>query len=332
MGCTDEPAVSRTDTGPFLQLAGHGEATLASSEHAVFALDGDGRARLLQASEDPVGVELAPDGAHYGVYRDGGFELHDLRGALLARMAGSPLGLRFKLIGEGRVLAPVVELHGPEDGRVLGLELRDVDGRVRARFTPPEGVRFSRPSGEHVTLATSSRIVRYALDGSEQWSFALQARELAVAAHADRVVVVPESDSRRLVVLAGGKPLAGTDLREPIWNVALSSDGERVAVITQHSLHALSGGRLQLNLKLPLTYATSLALADDGRMLVGGRKDDRIARVLCYAPDGKLLAEQALDADDQAFRPALRWRDDERYLALTASGPHAGRCPRGGER
>lgn len=238
-----------------------------------------------------------------------------------------PADPRFKPIGGGQVLAPILAHSSSEDDRVLGLELRDAAGATLARFLPREGVSFSRPSADHVTLATPNRVIRYALDGREQWNLPFAARELAVAAHADRVLAVPASDSRRLVVLAGGKQVASADLREPIWNLALSSDGERAAVTTEHGLHTLSRGRLQLNLRLPLRYATSLALADDGRVLVGGRRDDHVARVLCFSPAGRLLTEQVLARDEQAFRPALRWLDAERYLAIDRDGEHEGRCP-----
>jgi hypothetical protein len=313
----------------FLQLAGKQDALLAASEHGVYALDARGALRLARASQaGPLAVELAADGAHYGVYRPHGFELHDRAGTLLATLPAPLLGHRHKLIGGGRVLVPVVEQRGPEDGRMVGLELRDVRGALQAAIAAPDGVRFTRPSAQAITFAGAARVARHALDGRELWSLPLAAHELAVAAERDRVAVVTAEDTRRVVLLADGRTVGAADLRAPIWNAALSPSGEHAAVTTERSLHAFAGGRLQLNVRLPLAHAVSLAVARDGRMLVGGQTADGLAQVLCYARDGGLLARQALPAEQQAFKPAVRWLDAERYAALGTAGLVDGRCPR----
>ncbi|HMI94446.1 MAG TPA: hypothetical protein VK509_23900 [Polyangiales bacterium] len=311
------------------QLAGSGDALLAANEHAVYALDRQGALQVARSQGDaPLAVELAADGAHYGVYRADGFELHDRAGARLAMLAPARLGFRHKLIGGGRVLAPLIEQRGPEDGRMVGIELRDVRGALQATIAAPDGVRFTRASADAITFAGASRVARHAFDGRELWSVPLAAQELAVAAERDRVAVVSAEDARRLVLFADGRRIGTADLRAPIWNVALSPSGEHAAVTTQRSLHAFASGRLQLNQRLPLAYAVSLAVARDGRMLVGGQDERGRGRALCYAPSGELLAELTLAAEQQAFKPAVRWLDAERVVALGSAGPVYGRCPR----
>jgi hypothetical protein len=313
----------------WVQLAGAGDGMLAASDRAVYAVDDGGALRVARASGDArLLVELAADGAHYGVYRAHGFELHDRSGARLGTLAAPPLGHRHKLIGGGRVLAPAVEQRGHEEGRVVGLELRDVRGALRAAIAVPDGVRFTRPSADAITFAGTDRVARHTLDGRELWSVPLAAQELAVASERDRVALVMANDSRRVTLLADGRTIGSADLRAPIWNAALSPAGEHVAVTTERTLHALTDGRLQLNLRLPLAHAVSLAVARDGRMLVGGQDADGRGRVLCYARDGALLAQQTLPEERQAFKPAVRWLDAERYAALATTGPVHGRCPR----
>jgi len=313
----------------WLQLAGTGDAMLAASDDAVYALDPRGALRVARsAGGTRLAVELATDGAHYGVYRPHGLELHDRAGARLATLAPAQLGFRHKLIGSERVLAPVIERRGPEEGRMVGIELRDVRGALQATIAAPDGVRFTRPSADAITFAAAGRVARHAFDGRELWSVPLAAQELAVAAERDRVALVTAEDARRVVLLADGLRIGAADLRAPIWNAALSPSGEHAAVTTQRSLHAFADGRLQLNQPLPLAHAVSLAVARDGRMLVGGQDEHGRARVLCYARGGELLAEQGLAAEQQAFKPSVRWLDAERYAALGSAGPIYGRCPR----
>jgi hypothetical protein len=49
--------------------------------------------------------------------------------------------------------------------------------------------------------------------------------------------------------------------------------------------------------------------------------------VLCYAPDGTLLAREPLGVDDHAFRPAVRFVGASAYVARTAEGLFQGVCP-----
>ena len=302
---------------------GERDATTANGGAGV---DAEAEAPPMQAERD--GAQLAPDGQHYGLYRAGRFELHARSGALLATLPASEHGFRHKLIGAGRVLAPLVRALGPDEARMVGLQVRDVRGALLSEISAPDGVRFTRASAAAITLATRERVARHALDGRELWSLRLPASELAVAAQRDRVAVVSAGDARHVTLLAEGRPIAAADLREPVWNLALSASGEHVALTAQRSLHAFAGARLQLNQKLPLRHAVSLALADDGRMLVGGQDDAGRARVLCYAPDGTLLAEHTYEAEQHAFRPAVRWLDGERWQTRLSKGNHADRCPR----
>jgi hypothetical protein len=189
-------------------------------------------------------------------------------------------------------------------------------------------VRFTRPSADAITFAGTHRVARHALDGRELWSVRLAAQELAVASERDRIALVTADDARRVMLLADGRAIGRADLRDPIWNAALSPAGEHVAVTTERSLHAFTDGRLHLNLRLPIAHAVSVAVARDGRMLVGGQDGNGRARVLCYGRDGALLAQQTLAPERQAFKPAVRWLDAERYAALGTAGPVHGRCPR----
>jgi hypothetical protein len=314
----------------FTQLAGSREGMLVAGERALYAVDGRGAVRLARAAEGMrLLVELAGDGEHYGVYEKDGFALHARDGERLATLPAARLGFRHKLIGGGRVLAPVVQERGHEEGRVVALELRDARGALQATIAAPDGVRFSRATADAIAIVTAGRVARHALDGRQLWSLPLAAHELAIADERDRAALVSAEDTRRVVLLDGGRQVGAADLRAPIWNVALSATGEHAAVTTERSLHVFARGRLQLNVRLSLAHAVSLAVARDGRMLVGGHDDGGRARVLCYAQDGALLAEQALQPEQHAFRPAVRWLDAERFVALGSAGPVEGRCPRG---
>jgi hypothetical protein len=60
---------------------------------------------------------------------------------------------------------------------------------------------------------------------------------------------------------------------------------------------------------------------------VGGQVEGHRGAVLCYAPDGTLLAREPLGVDDHAFRPAVRFVGASAYVARTAEGLFQGVCP-----
>lgn len=334
--CVDEPnfVPSHIPEGSFVKLeTTSGAPMLAVGKKAVYSLKGsNGWRSVYRAPKSTYGkfhVELSPDAQHFGVYLGSKLFIHDVNGTQHGQLDTPPLGYRHKLIGRGRVLSPVVEQTGVHDGRVVALEVRNIDDALLARIAV-SNVRFTRTSADYIVVATASTINRYLLDGQLVWTFALAAHDIAVADEADRMLVVDAHDTRRVLHLANGKQISSTEFRAPIWNVALSYRGQYAAVTTRSRLHLFHHARLINTIELPIAYAISLAVQKDGRTLVGAQRSDHTGVVLCYGSRGKLLSSETLNIDDNAFRPKVRWLDNGTYLAYTSRVLRWGRCDEAG--
>ena len=302
-------------------------SVLVADEHAVRCIDDQGKTAEVFRTAERRRFEMDPSGRAFGVYERDQFVVHDANGRQLGSIA-APFDARIKLAGEGtRVLVPMMEQTGAHDARLTGLELRTLDGRIVSRIDSP-ALRFSRPSAGHVTLAAATAVERYTLDGSLRWTYPLAAHELAVAAHADQVLAVDAQDTRRVYHLSGGQLAGRAEFRDPVWNLASAPSGQFSAVTTRTRLHLFEDGVLRGSVHLPIAYAVSLAVSDDGYVLVGGKDADHRGRVLLYTTRGVLLGERALDGDDDAFRPKVEFiGHGPQYVIVTRAGVERGTAP-----
>jgi hypothetical protein len=303
---------------------------LIASERSVFVLDAKGDPTRIWStpSAEPVRIELTASGERFGVYEADRFRIYDRAGTRIADLEGPAPGLRFKLLGDGeRVLTPLAEQRG-EEVSPYALRIVDLGGAVLVEMRT-EGLRFTHVSELQVLAALRDTVTSYGLDGTLQWTAPVTAHSLSAAGLADRVVLVDAKDTRRVIHLDRGAQIHSTELREPAWNLAAAPHGERSAVTTERRLHVFEAGALTRSLLLPVRYAVSVDIADDGRVLVGGQDEDKRGVVLCYGPDGALLARTQLEHEEQAFRPDVHFGAGMRYAALTTHGLTQGTCSEG---
>jgi hypothetical protein len=299
----------------WIDAAGVHSTALAKASSLVYARQTPRRER----------IELSSSGRHFAVHRLGRLQIYDARGSQIGEVAGSAAGIQHKLLGnEPLVLVPVVIQAGFHDERITGYQIRTPRDTLIAQLSAPEA-RFTRPSAEHVTIVTRQGIEHYTLGGERRWTLELRVHDLAVAERAERMLVVSEDDPRTLLHLDRGRVQQRASFRSPIWNIAIAADGRRSAVTTQDRLHLFDGGVLVRNISLPLAYAVSLDMEDDGRLLIGGQSADHLGLVFNYDFEGRLLATARLGMDDGAFSPEVRFLDlAGRYLARTRTAAKFG--------
>ena len=101
--------------------------------------------------------------------------------------------------------------------------------------------------------------------------------------------------------------MGNDDLGSPVWNIAISPDGGHAAATTRTGLSLYADGARLYSIDLDLEYTVSVAVNNNGEVLVGGQKSGHAAQVALYSRDGVLLWEESSGTDNSAWRPEVRF-------------------------
>ena len=297
-GCSSAHPTSDAEAARFLWC----------TSSAIYRASFGGNAERLPLRPSTMGaasVELSPSLNRIAVRERGGYGMYDASGERLGRVRSSAPGRRHRLWGDG-LLVPIVEGSDRHTQRVLGYELRSPANAKLLRIETPDA-RFTHPVAEHLIVVEPHSIARFSKRGALIWRVGGTAHEVAAATERDRCLFIDGADVRRVVHLAGGSVQSRVSLRSPIWNLAIDTQGRYSAVTTERRLHTFEEGRLLESIQLDVRYATSLAIADDGRLLVGGQTQDAHGRVLLFDRTGVVTDRWRLGPDRYAFRPEVRF-------------------------
>ncbi len=291
----------------FIPLA-EGGALAATSAGEVYAIDINGGESLLVAgvvSDTLPRVVFNATGDTFGILRDEVFTLYDPQGTKLSELPVQ--GGMFKLVPSSRrIYSPEVRQDGPEDRLVLNARILDVLGTVQASW-PAQGLEISRLTSQHLVYATNNELTKTTLSGGELWRIPIKVRKLKISADAAYSLVNSAHTSSKIHYFRDDTELGNDDLGSPVWNLALSPDGRFAVASTQTKLYIYSEGTRLQAIELNLEYAVSIAINDEGEVLVGGQTGEHNARVLLYDKDGTLLWEESAGTDDSAWRPEVRF-------------------------
>jgi len=187
-------------------------------------------------------------------------------------------------VAEGDMVAAGQPLARIEDEK-LDLQLAAMDAQIAALSSQLENARSELARGEEL-LARGVTTVQF-LDGLRTQADVLTGQLAAM--QAERAVVVQQASEG--VVLA---PIAGRVLTVPLAAGAVVMPGEAVAT--------LGGGGFFLRLAIPERHAAALREGDDIAIAAGmAELSGRLARVYPQIENGRVIADVAVDALDDAF-------------------------------
>lgn len=272
----------------------------------VLAIDADGNETLLVAALPATRmphVVFNPTGDAFGILRGAVFELYDPQGSKISEVPFQ--GGMFKLVPRSRkIYSPEVQEFGEDNRQVQNARVLDSGGVVLATWPAP-GLQISRLSDQHLLYATNEELVKTSLAGSELWRVPLRVRKLAISHDAVYSIVNSARESNRIHLFMEGTE-QGTDVLDgPVWNIAISPDGRYAAASTQTSLSVYADGARLFRTDLNLEYTVSIAVNNNGEVLVGGQKTGHLAHVALYDRDGMLLWEESSGTDNSAWRPEV---------------------------
>jgi WD40 repeat protein len=301
----------------------------STSNGDVYVIDGSGMGvRLYAGKTEPPRpfVVFNPSGHTFGVLADNTFTLYDAAGGQLGVLPPEP-GM-YKQVPSCQLLySPEVPGKDPEAARVTNGRILDAAGTVKATF-PADGLIFSRLTSTHILYATNTELVKSTFLGVEQWRTPVKMRLFEISGNGDRIIVNSAADSAVVYHYTENIKTGSDSLDEPVWNIAISPSGTYSAATSKKELHVYEAGLRQSRISLPVAYAVSLDVNDNGEVLVGGQDDDFTSHVLMYDPAGNLLWEETSVTDNNAWRPGvhfnpggdtyvIRYKDGLKFYTIT---------------
>ncbi|HEX6862430.1 MAG TPA: calcium-binding protein, partial [Thermoanaerobaculia bacterium] len=293
-----------------------GGGFLAATGGKVFSVSPAGAVAPLGSGDRAF---LNPGGDTFGILQGNTFRVFDASGALLGSLPLEGAFSYFKLIpGGDLVFAPRVTTLGHEKGRVDRLRILRPDASVVADVPAP-GLEISRLFADRIVYTLPSALIARRLDGTVLWNAPVDVHKLESAA--DRTILVPRYVPGRVIHLLGATQTSITNVDGVVWNLAMAPGGRFSAATTQTALYVFRDGELTAEIRLPVTYANSLAISDRGEALVGSQGAEGEGRAFLYHWQGNLLWEDAAATDRDAYRPAVRFAPGgDRFLLIEQRG------------
>ncbi|MET0449685.1 MAG: hypothetical protein ABW004_14815, partial [Aeromicrobium sp.] len=176
--------------------------------------------------------------------------------------------------------------------------------------------------------ASTDHLIKTDLNGVQAWSVARNVRQFEASQGATtRTIALLDGQSNKVYHAQDGGTAAATALDGTPWNLAISPDGVYSAVTAHKSdsvaprIYLFKDMALRAALEMPLKYANSLTVSDDGEVFVGGQTATGAARMLIYHHDGNLLWQADRSAERHGHRPELRVTPNgDRFVALSTAG------------
>jgi len=211
-------------------------------------------------------------------------------------------------------------MAGIGKGVVINGRVINAVGEIQSTF-PAEGLQFHRLTPDFVFFATVTEFVKTKITGEEAWRIPLRVEKFETAKDGEHLIVNFGEDTRVVMHYLNKEQVAKTALDSVVWNLAISKSGKYSVATTQKVAHVFLEGVLQHSVSLPLEFAISADISDIGEVIVGGQNEDHQGHLLLINDAGNIVWESLGDVDDHAFRPHVRfYQDEDHFVVLDSNG------------
>ncbi|MCP4549299.1 MAG: hypothetical protein GY835_22835, partial [bacterium] len=194
------------------------------------------------------------------------------------------------------------------------------DGEVQSTF-PAEGLQFHRLTANHVFYATKKEFVKTEISGAEEWRLPTRVEKFEASRDGQRVIVNHGEDTRTVLHYQDATQIGTASFETVVWNLAFSPSGKFSVATTQKEAHVFSEGQLTHSAALPVEYTISADISDRGEVIIGAQDTDHTGRLLLLDDAGEVAWLSNGDIDDHAFRPHVRfYQDEDHFIVLDNSG------------
>jgi hypothetical protein len=298
---------------------------LAVSVDNVVSVSSSGQVTNL-LSEKTGRVMLSDDGDSFtmlvnvGMATGTGYRQYSAAGVLMAEVNLPNVGWARPVPGTDKVFVPDVEADS-------------LHARMRqARFVSAAGfeqgfdlpsLRLARVTPAYLVYTTDNELVRVTHDGVETWRVPLALHTYKVSANGEQLIGVLDGGGSRIVhvSLATGTVSNPVGLASALWNLAAAPGGQYTAATTQTAVYVFYQGELASVYDLPVAYANSMDVSDQGRVVIGGQRSDFVTMLIVIGFGASNSWTQARGRDNDGYRPFVRFfPDGSGFAASERSG------------
>jgi hypothetical protein len=192
--------------------------------------------------------------------------------------------------------------------QVVGAQIYAPSG-LSATFSTP-GLMLERLTSSALVWATRTQLVATTLAGAERWRINLSLVTFEVSANGQTLVGLlnaPGSSTIVHVRLSDGAVIGTTALNGVFWNLAAAPGGRFTAATTQTSLTVFDTGKVSRTVDLPVTWANTVDVSDQGYAAVGGQVAPRQGQLVLVGPPGSGTTVIGGSSEIDAYRPGVQF-------------------------
>ncbi|MCP4675189.1 MAG: hypothetical protein GY854_06715 [Deltaproteobacteria bacterium] len=313
---------------PFIFTSETSSGTLlATTDTTVWGIDSSGVKTEIVSVGNPTRFVLNTSGDTVGVFDGQYFRLYASNGTPIGTQVIPAGGYLVPIPGSLLLFSPEVEIFPTDGGRVIEGRIVDGNGAVQATF-PAADLILARITSNHIYHITKSELVKTTVQGSEVWRIPQVLHNLEVSDTGDKIIAQSGEDLDTVIHFNNDTVVGTEALGNTVWNIAVSPSGEH-SVATTHSrnpensaVHFFTDGQLTRTLDLPVKYAISADISNDGYVVIGAQNLDYTGKIMLFNSFGNLVWEEEIATiDDNAWRPEVDFVDQgSAFVVRTKDG------------
>jgi hypothetical protein len=224
------------------------------------------------------------------------------------------------LVPNSNLLYVAQGTFGLEGSIITGAKMYSPSG-LTASFSTP-GLMLVRVTSTALIWATSSQLISTSLTGVEKWRKNVRLVTYEISANGATLVGLlnsPGSSSIVHVRLSDGNVSAATALSGVFWNLAAAPSGRFTAATTRTGLTIFDSGVVARTADLPVGWANTLDVSDQGYAAVGAQVPPRQGQLVLVGPPGTGTSVTTATSEIDAFRPGVQFAPGGTTLLLNSA-------------
>jgi len=307
--------------GPYATGAFTGSSTfITAGPTGVTSVSLGGIATTLTSTSGYTIFGIDPTGSRFSVIGAGQAQIYNVSSpnspAFTVPTPGGPV----YFIPSTNLVYVAQGVFGREHIEITGARIYSPSG-LSASFATP-GLNLVRLSSTSLIWATGSQLVSTSLTGVEQWRQNLALVTYEVSANGATLVGLLNSPGTSTIVnvrLSDGKILGTSALNGTFWNLAAAPGGRFTAATTQNGLTVFDTGSVARATGLPVTWANTLDVTDQGYAAVGGQVAPNLSELVLVGPPGSGTSVTVGSSEIDAYRPAVQFATGGQMVLLNGT-------------
>jgi hypothetical protein len=281
---------------------------LGAGPKGVISINSAGTATTLTSTPGFGFFPVDPAGGRFGVIGSTQTKIYNSSSPATPVLTVPTLGGPVVLVPNTNLVYVASGNFGPDHFQINGAQVYSPSG-LSASFATA-GLMLQRVTSSSLVWATRTQLVVTTLAGVETWRHNLSLVTFEVSTNGATLIGLLNAPGTSTIVnvrLSDGTVLGTTPLNGVFWNLAAAPAGRFTAATTQTGLTLFDGGVVSRTIDLPVTWANTLDLSDQGYAAVGGQIAPRRGQLVLIGPPGSGTTVVAGSDEIDAFRPGVQF-------------------------